>query len=469
MTLPKDQTVLRLDADNAWSQPAFRQHLVASLLSDGLPERAVALLDKILRDSGAGSFEQFSEAAERRRSQLSPGDGDLVGKALAHLEHVRAHNLSVYDSPTPEDYKRRYWPNNAKLRQTNWEYFEDLYEADLTVTPRRFIDKATPITSAGSCFAANIARQLQHWGYNYLVEMPQLRRGREPIGDYSTDPAACGNIYNAVSMRQVVERAFGEWDPPKILVNSRKAYRDAFRAFTDFDSIEGYHQKWQEHNVALGRAFKKSKVFILTLGMTEAWFIGGTDFATSTSPRRCDPTLFRHKNLSVDDNVRELERLYAVFKRHNPDIKIITTVSPVPLNATFRSDEHVVVANGLSKSTLRVALDAFSRQHPEDVYYFPSYEIVTVATRNPWEIDLRHVSNEAVERVMRHFQRMYLVDQAPLEVLKSTPIEDLIPQRRNPALRYARQFIVHPLKRQLGIEGRPFTDLLKPTARDKHG
>jgi hypothetical protein len=83
----------------------------------------------------------------------------------------------------------------------------------------------------------------------------------------------------------------------------------------------------------------------------------------------------------------------------------------VPLHATFRAaDTHVITANCHSKSTLRVAAEAFAARHP-GVYYFPSYETVLHCTRNPWQADQRHVSAEAVDNVMSLFRRMFVADR----------------------------------------------------------
>lgn len=51
------------------------------------------------------------------------------------------------------------------------------------------------------------------------------------------------------------------------------------------------------------------------------------------------------------------------------------TVSPVPLNATFEM-ESAVVADCVSKATLRVAVEDVLRQGIPGVRYFPSFEIV---------------------------------------------------------------------------------------------
>ena len=134
----------------------------------------------------------------------------------------------------------------------------------------------------------------------------------------------------------------------------------------------------------------------------------------SVAPHNVDGFLVEPHNLNVDENVAELELLYSVFRRHNPRIKLIISVSPVPLNKTYSKEHHVVVANSLSKATLRVAAEVFCNRHPQNTAYFPSYEVVTNCTRNPWEADMRHVSAHAVERVMSTFGKMFLKGKSPV-------------------------------------------------------
>jgi hypothetical protein len=175
--------------------------------------------------------------------------------------------------------------------------------------------------------------------------------------------------------------------------------------------LDGYVADFEKHNQALRRALDSCEVFILTLGLTEAWRFAHNGSFTSIAPTYIDTALVRPHDLTVDENVVELERLYDVYSRHRPGIKLIVSVSPVPLNKTFSSHQHVVAANALSKATLRVAVDIFCRNHSRDVHYFPSYEVVTYGTRNAWESDMRHVSAEAVSRVMKLFRAMFLADQ----------------------------------------------------------
>ena len=57
-----------------------------------------------------------------------------------------------------------------------------------------------------------------------------------------------------------------------------------------------------------------------------------------------------------DRDLARLDRADDILRRYNPGVKLIVSLSPVPLHATFRHEtEHVVEANMYSKSVLRVA------------------------------------------------------------------------------------------------------------------
>lgn len=454
-----DKTVRAFDQKDLWKAEWFRAKLLKSMESDGFGQGPVGAA-KGLFDShpDIANFEDFAAKAA-----AAPG----LAPVVKLWSERREYNRTIYSPANPTEYKARYWPNNTKLLQANWELFEDIYSASFALDRPRFITTDTPIASAGSCFAANIAYQLQEWGYNYLVEMggrlnvDQPKIKWNPIWKWQTDFAGIGNIYNAMSLRQMVERAFGEWTPEKILLAREPRMYDPFRQKVDYSNDREYLAKFDEHTQALRRALMKCEVFILTLGLSEAWVFADSGLAMVGAPRKCDMTLMRAKNLTVQDNVDELERIHALFQKYNPKAKLIATVSPVPLSATYNMDKHIVVANSLSKSTLRVALEQFCNAHPGTTHYFPAYELVTVGSPKPWQIDMRHVSNTAIARVMKEFQNVFLVDQSPLGTITLPEMHEIVPTGRNYFVRYARSWIVHPLKRALGIEGKPFRTLFR--------
>ena len=79
--------------------------------------------------------------------------------------------------------------------------------------------------------------------------------------------------------------------------------------------------------------------------------------------------------------------------------------------ATTRADSHhVVTANAHSKAVLRVAAEEVVRSN-RYVHDFPSYETVTECTSEPWDSDQRHVSRDAVSRVMALFDAMFVLGE----------------------------------------------------------
>jgi GSCFA family len=111
----------------------------------------------------------------------------------------------------------------------------------------------------------------------------------------------------------------------------------------------------------------------------------------------------------------------------NPDVRIVASVSPVPLKATFCGPD-VLVSNCVSKSTLRSALHEalpVLRREGATVDYFPSYEIVTLAPRRDeaWRAEFpdgrpdgRHVREDFVGRaIMPAFLAAYVGNDAQLE------------------------------------------------------
>ena len=82
---------------------------------------------------------------------------------------------------------------------------------------------------------------------------------------------------------------------------------------------------------------------------------------------------------------------------------IVFSVSPVPLERTFRKKSNIYEANVRSKSTLLLATRDAVESH-ENTFYFPSYEIVTsFGSRGFDSKDLRHVRQEVVDQVINLF------------------------------------------------------------------
>jgi hypothetical protein len=172
---------------------------------------------------------------------------------------------------------------------------------------------------------------------------------------------------------------------------------------------------------------RESDVFVFTMGLTETWVCAADGAALPLCPGAgigtFDPDRYAFVNLTVDENVRYLEEFLQIAWALNPRLRVILTVSPVPLAATMEP-RHVIQSTVWSKSVLRVAAETIRQRHAA-VDYFPSYEIVAGAFDgvDGFEPDRRSVNSAAVDRVMRSFFRAYAPDgEVPVEALLAPAI-----------------------------------------------
>lgn len=185
----------------------------------------------------------------------------------------------------------------------------------------------------------------------------------------------------------------------------------------------------RQHLDAPLAAFKTADVLIFTLGLTEAWVskLDGIVFAAcpGTIAGRFDPGKHAFVNFTVGEIVADLDSFVGELRVSNPFVRLILTVSPVPLVATA-SGHHVLEATIYSKSVLRVATEV-AVQHNKDVHCFPAYEVVT-GPQAPWSFfdkDRRNVSQQAVDAVMGCFLSHCAMDkiQGSPEKEKTAPAD----------------------------------------------
>jgi hypothetical protein len=271
--------------------------------------------------------------------------------------------------------------------------------------------------SAGSCFGANVRRYIEAWGLEYTVTErahPQWPESAEKAF-YEAFSARYGNIYTARQMAQLLQRVLGEFSPREdhwIAPDGR--FIDPFRPglLHPASSLNELRALTAQHLRAVRRAVEVSTVVVFTLGLTEAW-ISADDGAVfpacpGTVAGEYDPRRHRFVNFSVDEVVTDLDLVIERLRVINPSIKVILTVSPVPMIATA-SGRHVLTATAYTKSVLRVAADLAVRRH-QDVAYFPGYEMTLWPHRreSPFAEDMRTVSEPVLAEVMSGFRAAFI-------------------------------------------------------------
>lgn len=287
------------------------------------------------------------------------------------------------------------------------------FEMDFCQTPRFKISANDLIATAGSCFAQHLSLALPKLGLQFLDIEGEKRSSKEPIFS-----ARYGNIYTARQLLQLFQRSYGLRADEDVWVTGSHALLDPQRPTIHgegFSTKEELLEDRENHYAAVRRVFDECKVFIFTLGLTEAW-IG----ATSGAVIPIHPGVVRAQevaenynfhNFTLDEICADLTTFIVALLNVNPDVKILLTVSPVPLAATYL-DRHVVASSTYSKSVLRVAAEYMLQQYP-CVDYFPSYEMVLSPSVDgiSFAEDLRSVRPDVVENIMGVFGRKYKSEQ----------------------------------------------------------
>lgn len=279
--------------------------------------------------------------------------------------------------------------------------------------PKFQVLPGAPIVTAGSCFAQHIGRALAARGYDWFDAEPAppfLGAEDARAYNYGIFSFRTGNIYTARTLLQWLRLAYGEMQDPDEWWTRKGRVYDPLRPAIEpggFASIDEARASRAATLAAIRRAVETARLFVFTLGLTESWRHGesGLEYAIcpGTLAGDFDPKAHLFHNHRHGDILADMETVLALLKVKNPDLKVLLTVSPVPLTATA-SGEHVLTATSYSKSVLRGVAGELAQDHAH-VDYFPSYEIIThpVFRGMFYAPNQRSVVPEGVEVVMSKF------------------------------------------------------------------
>lgn len=334
---------------------------------------------------------------------------------------------------------RSAWSNVARSTASKWSDVADRFRDEPVLVDHRpgfALPDGARFFCIGSCFARNIEEHLIYRGAEVL--------SKRVVSPKSEWPARANGFLNKFTTHSMLQEL--RWleapptDPAAHLSETTDGWRDLhLTPGLPASSLERALERraWlAEHYFP---RIKQADVVLMTLGLNEAWRDLRSGILLNAAPSlwevRRDPDRYALEITDVGQNIAALEEIRERLKRLNPDMKVVVTVSPVPMGATF-SGNDVMVANNLSKSTLRAAVGAFEAVH-DDVDYFPSYEIATLSSRSfAYGPDCLHVADRIVSQIMEKFMAAYLGENHPrlapddfteLQYLDANPdVEDLV-------------------------------------------
>jgi hypothetical protein len=286
-------------------------------------------------------------------------------------------------------------------------FVESIYKKKFTIT------KESKICTAGSCFAQHISKRLRNFGFNLIDNEPaprMLPESEHLYHGFSQYSCRYGNIYTIRQLLQLASEAFDEFTPYNYIWEKDGRYYDALRPAVfpgGLESGEEIRLLRANHLLNVAKTFLEMDILILTLGLTEAWSHIGSRTVYPTCPGvvagTFDTDSFQFENFDYISILNDFTAFLKLLRRHRSrGIRILLTVSPVPLTATA-STSHILPAATYSKSVLR-SVAGFLHSQYDSIDYFPSFEIVN----NPmlhsvaFESNARTVKPEVVDIVMKH-------------------------------------------------------------------
>lgn len=247
------------------------------------------------------------------------------------------------------------------------------------------INQQSGVLCIGSCFAEHIFERLNGFKFSTLLN---------PFGI----------IFNPISIAQSLE----------ILLDENRIFeeKDLFQHLGGWHSFQ-HHGSFSNPREELvlekinntlfeARAFlKKAEYLILTFGTSNV-FVSEKTGQVVTNCHKVPQKYFIHKKLNSDEIVLTLDDIFRKLAEAFPQLKIITTVSPV------RHIRDGLVENQVSKAKLLVALENLSSLH-SNISYFPSYEIMMDDLRDYrfYKKDLIHPNEMAVDYIWDFFSKTF--------------------------------------------------------------
>lgn len=293
----------------------------------------------------------------------------------------------------------------------------------LTVAPISIRTNKEAFFCIGSCFAEYVKKSIET--QKKIICYPDYRKLDLDLENELADTINSGtyhmNHYSIASIRQEFQRALGiveesKFNPVKIdgvdIVEGKKTLREGSHLFQDPFRREVFARDEQacktlssKINKVVSHGIKTSNIFIITLGLIEV-FKNSNGFVFNQFPGysgkgyNSDDLAFHL--MTYQEICEDLLEVISIIRAQNETADIVFSVSPVPLQLTFTSND-IFVANTYSKNLLRAAVNEVI-DPSNGVHYFPSYEIANnMGSGFFQDRDLRHAKQKNVDMIMKTF------------------------------------------------------------------
>ena len=265
------------------------------------------------------------------------------------------------------------------------------------------ISHKSRIMLVGSCFADNIGKRMQERKFDITVN---------PFGVQ----------YNPFSIAGVLERvATGKrFDASSCEIFEHDGMWHSLLHHSSFSraSREELLECINRRLTVAQETAKECDIVIITFG-TAYVYTRKSDGVVAGNCHKLPSNNFDRRLLSIEEIVQRTAQVTGLYRKNNPDVKFLFTVSPI---RHLRDGAH---DNQISKATLLLSIDRLQQQFPENIFYFPAYEILLDELRDYrfFAEDMTHPSATAVEYIWERFSE-HCFDRDTKDI--NTEIENII-------------------------------------------
>jgi len=246
--------------------------------------------------------------------------------------------------------------------------------------PETRINYANNLLVTGSCFTEHIGNNLQQLKFSVL---------QNPNG-ILFDPFSVAS--SLVSYLQ----------PKHFSANDLFCFNELWHSWQHHSRFSGVDKEDVLNTINASQLqahtfLKNANWLIITLGSAYCYQLAATGSFVSNCHKKPAQDFVKHLCTLEEINSSLDNCLYQVF-RFNPSLKVILTVSPV------RHIRDGVINNNRSKARLIEAVHHLVNKF-DNLYYFPSYELVIDVLRDYrfYDIDLVHPNYQATKYVLEKF------------------------------------------------------------------
>lgn len=285
-------------------------------------------------------------------------------------------DLAMRGSPanheSPSKRRVRSWPINLMISDmASLEKAVKNHVLRHLEIPDKFISSSARIVTLGSCFATNIGSALKASGVDTTIATIAEDVNSTYANKYMLEWLVHGARDDVT---KTMERAYGAPIREQLLHSLRAA-----------------------------------NVVMMTIGVAPCLFrVSDGSFVLKTDELKHGDDSVELRTTTVGENVLNLSASLRLLLSINPTIKVVLTVSPVPLAGTNEM-ESSVIADCLSKSVVRLAVHEIAQSDP-GVFYWPSFEIVRwLGAHTGFSVfgehdgNSRHVNKDIVDMIVRLF------------------------------------------------------------------